>query len=95
MSLFKPLCKFCATVTSLREIVPTVRKALQAAVSGTPGEMTFDPIDSVHVLTLLSSVLGPVFIEFPIDTLYEYSAVSKEVGASQGGKSFGQRIVGW
>lgn len=43
MSLFKPLCKFCATVNSVREIGPTVRKALQAAQSGTPGES--------HILT--------------------------------------------
>ena len=37
MSLFKPLCKFCATVTKVRDIAPTLRKALHAAQSGTPG----------------------------------------------------------
>uniref|UniRef100_A0A671L6N2 2-hydroxyacyl-CoA lyase 2 n=1 Tax=Sinocyclocheilus anshuiensis TaxID=1608454 RepID=A0A671L6N2_9TELE len=37
MSLFKPLCKFCASVRTVREIVPTVRKALAIAQSGTPG----------------------------------------------------------
>jgi acetolactate synthase-like protein len=37
MCLFKPLCKFTATITRIRDIAPTVRKALQAAVSGTPG----------------------------------------------------------
>uniref|UniRef100_A0A8B9JHJ0 2-hydroxyacyl-CoA lyase 2 n=1 Tax=Astyanax mexicanus TaxID=7994 RepID=A0A8B9JHJ0_ASTMX len=57
MSLFKPLCKFCASVRSVREIVPTVRRALAVAQSGTP---------------------GPVFIEFPIDTLYPYHVVEKE-----------------
>ncbi|KTF77032.1 hypothetical protein cypCar_00050167, partial [Cyprinus carpio] len=36
ISLFKPLCKFCASVRTVREIVPTVRKALAIAQSGTP-----------------------------------------------------------
>uniref|UniRef100_A0A3B3ZAB4 2-hydroxyacyl-CoA lyase 2 n=1 Tax=Periophthalmus magnuspinnatus TaxID=409849 RepID=A0A3B3ZAB4_9GOBI len=58
ISLFKPLCKFCGSVRTIREIVPTVRKALAIAQSGT----------------------GPVFIEFPIDTLYPYHIVSKEFG---------------
>ncbi|WAR03313.1 HACL2-like protein [Mya arenaria] len=60
MSLFKPLCKYCATVTKVRDIAPTLQKALQIAQSGTP---------------------GPVFVEFPIDTLYPYQMVAKEVGA--------------
>jgi len=37
MSLFKPLCKYCATVTKVRDIAPIVRKAMQIAQSGTPG----------------------------------------------------------
>ena len=37
MALFKPLCKYCATVAHVRDIVPTLRKALQVAQSGTPG----------------------------------------------------------
>ena len=41
MSLFKPLCKYCATVNTVREIVPTLRKAIQAAQSGTPGWKRF------------------------------------------------------
>ncbi|XP_064601840.1 2-hydroxyacyl-CoA lyase 2-like [Liolophura sinensis] len=75
MSLFKPLCKFCATVNSVREIGPTVRKALQAAQSGTP---------------------GPVFVEFPIDVLYPYSIVKKEIGMKDGGPtSLGQKVINW
>uniref|UniRef100_A0A2C9LFX1 2-hydroxyacyl-CoA lyase 2 n=1 Tax=Biomphalaria glabrata TaxID=6526 RepID=A0A2C9LFX1_BIOGL len=75
ISLFKPLCKFCATVTSVRDIVPTLRKALQIAQSGTP---------------------GPVFVEFPIDTLYPYQLVKKEIGMKdKGPSSLGQRIVNW
>lgn len=52
MSLFRPLCKFCATVTRVQDIVPILKKAISAARSGTP---------------------GPVFVEFPIDTLYPYN----------------------
>lgn len=72
MSLFKPLCKFCGTVTSVREIVPTVKKALCIAQSGTP---------------------GPVFLEFPIDCLFPYSAVVSEVGLKQDVKSLSQKFV--
>ncbi|TMS39735.1 hypothetical protein L596_006216 [Steinernema carpocapsae] len=57
--LFRPLCKYTARVTRLRDIVPTIRAAIQAAKSGTP---------------------GPVFVEFPIDVLYPYETVVKEIG---------------
>ncbi|KAG2470022.1 ILVBL protein, partial [Polypterus senegalus] len=58
MSLFKSLCKFCASVRTVREIIPVLRKAIAVAQSGTP---------------------GPVFVELPIDTLYPYHLVEKEV----------------
>lgn len=74
MSLFKPLCKFCASIRTIREIVPTVRKALAIAQSGTP---------------------GPVFIEFPIDTLYPYHIVSKEFGVKNPPKGLMGKIVLW
>ncbi|XP_028276438.1 2-hydroxyacyl-CoA lyase 2 [Parambassis ranga] len=74
MSLFKPLCKFCASVRTVREIVPTVRKALAIAQSGTP---------------------GPVFIEFPIDTLYPYHLVSKEFAVKTPPKGLMGKIVSW
>ena len=64
MSLFKPLCKFVATVKRVADIVPTLKRAMQEAQSGTP---------------------GPVFVEFPIDTLYKYSIVEKEVASGGGG----------
>ena len=67
MSLFKPICKFVATVKRVADIVPTLKRAMQEAQSGTP---------------------GPVFVEFPIDTLYKYSLVEKEVaGGSSSSKS--------
>lgn len=74
MSLFKPLCKFCASIRTVREIVPTVRKALAVAQSGTP---------------------GPVFIEFPIDTLYPFHLVSKEFGVKNTPKGLMGKIVTW
>lgn len=60
MALFKPLCKYCVTVTRVRDIVPLLRRAFYEAQSGTP---------------------GPVFVEFPIDTLYPYPMVLREIGA--------------
>ncbi|KAI0210095.1 Acetolactate synthase-like protein [Lamellibrachia satsuma] len=74
MALFKPLCKYCATVAHVRDIVPTLRKALQVAQSGTP---------------------GPVFVEFPIDTLYPYHMVSKELGMKTGARGLGQKFINW
>ena len=50
MALFKPLCKLCATVSHVRDIVPTLRKALQAAQSGTPGIAQL-PHKSMKILT--------------------------------------------
>uniref|UniRef100_A0AAY5EB98 2-hydroxyacyl-CoA lyase 2 n=1 Tax=Electrophorus electricus TaxID=8005 RepID=A0AAY5EB98_ELEEL len=74
MSLFKPLCKFCTSVRRVREIVPTVRKALAIAQSGTP---------------------GPVFVEFPIDTLYPYHLVEKEVSPKNIPKGIMGKITAW
>ncbi|MCI4389781.1 hypothetical protein PGIGA_G00103000 [Pangasianodon gigas] len=74
MSLFKPLCKFCVSVRRVREIVPTVRKALAIAQSGTP---------------------GPVFIEFPIDTLYPYHLVEKELSPKNTPKGIVGKVTAW
>ena len=41
LSLLKPLCKFAAEVTKIRDIVPTLRKAINIALSGTPGKIDF------------------------------------------------------
>ncbi|XP_057695651.1 2-hydroxyacyl-CoA lyase 2 isoform X2 [Corythoichthys intestinalis] len=74
MSLFKPLCKFCASIRTVREIIPVVRKALAVAQSGTP---------------------GPVFIEFPIDTLYPFHLVSREFAVKNPPKGLMGKIVSW
>lgn len=38
LSLFKTLCKACISVRAVRDIVPTLRKAIATAQSGTPGK---------------------------------------------------------
>lgn len=49
MALFKPLCKFSATVTRVRDIIPTIKKAIQAARSGVPGPVFVElPIDCLY-----------------------------------------------
>ncbi|XP_034023882.1 2-hydroxyacyl-CoA lyase 2 isoform X1 [Thalassophryne amazonica] len=58
ISLFKPLCKFCASVRTVREIVPTIRKALAIAQSGTPGPVFIElPIDILYPFHLVSQEL--------------------------------------
>ncbi|XP_076813682.1 2-hydroxyacyl-CoA lyase 2-like [Clavelina lepadiformis] len=75
MALFKPLCKYTATVTRIRDIVPTLQQAMMHAQSGTP---------------------GPVFVEFPIDSLYPYHLVKKEVMSSGGpARTLRHKIVNW
>lgn len=38
---------------------------------------------------------GPVFIEFPIDVLYPYNMVAREVGMKGEAKSVMQKVVNW
>ncbi|XP_075857611.1 2-hydroxyacyl-CoA lyase 2 [Microcebus murinus] len=74
MSLFQPLCKFCASVQRVRDIVPTLRAAMAAAQSGTP---------------------GPVFVELPIDLLYPYFMVQKEMTPAKPAKGLIARGTSW
>lgn len=77
MSLFKPLCKYCATITSVKDIIPILREAICAAQSGVP---------------------GPVFVEFPIDTLYPYTSVVENVtpqSKTSGKVTLAQRVTNW
>lgn len=41
------------------------------------------------------NLTGPVFVEFPIDVLYPYYMVSREVVVTKESKSFMQKIVNW
>nr|XP_006642294.1 PREDICTED: acetolactate synthase-like protein [Lepisosteus oculatus] len=74
LSLFRPLCKFCASVRTVREIVPVLRKAIAVSQSGTP---------------------GPVFVEFPIDTLYPYHLVEKEFAVKNAPKGLVGKAIAW
>lgn len=74
MSLFRSVCKYCVSVTSVRDIVPSLKYAIQEAQSGTP---------------------GPVFVEFPIDILYPYTLVKKEVLGSRKSSGLRAQLVSW
>ena len=41
-----------------------------------------------------SGTPGPVFVEFPIDTLYPYHLVQRELGIKSESKSLVQKIIG-
>ncbi|ESO97468.1 hypothetical protein LOTGIDRAFT_214325 [Lottia gigantea] len=59
MSLFKPLCKFCKSVTTVRDIIPTLRQALQIAQSNTPGPVFVElPIDVLYSYQLVKDQMG-------------------------------------
>ncbi|XP_054858126.1 2-hydroxyacyl-CoA lyase 2 [Eublepharis macularius] len=74
LSLFKPLCKFCASVKTVREIVPVLRKAMAIAQCDTP---------------------GPVFVEFPLDVLYPYHLVKREMLKAEAPKGLVGKLVNW
>ena len=98
MSLFSPLCKYCVSVTSIREIAPILRTALQIAQSDTPGIKIFSlnlEIGRPNGYNLFSHSIGPVFVEMPIDVLYSYELVKREVGAKSDGKGIMNKIVNW
>jgi acetolactate synthase-1/2/3 large subunit len=54
LSLVEPIAKWTTTISSVRQLVPTVEKAFEVALEGVP---------------------GPVFIEVPVDILYDEEIV--------------------
>uniref|UniRef100_A0A7E4UPP9 2-hydroxyacyl-CoA lyase 2 n=1 Tax=Panagrellus redivivus TaxID=6233 RepID=A0A7E4UPP9_PANRE len=61
MSLFRPLCKFTARITRLKDIIPTVRKAIWAAQCGTPGPVFIEfPIDVLYPYQTVVAEAGMV-----------------------------------
>ncbi|KAL7988378.1 hypothetical protein Chor_007297, partial [Crotalus horridus] len=72
LSLFKPLCKFCASVNTVKNIAPVLRKAIAVAQCNTP---------------------GPVFVEFPLDILYPYYLVEREILRNVFPKSLKGKVV--
>ena len=60
MVLFKPLCKYTASISRVRDIVPTIREAIAAAQSGTPGPVFVEiPIDVLYPIKLVEQELFP------------------------------------
>jgi len=54
LALFKPLCKYAASVSCVREIVPTLKKAICIAQSGTPGPVFVElPIDTLYPIQIV------------------------------------------
>ncbi|XP_056181845.1 2-hydroxyacyl-CoA lyase 2 isoform X1 [Falco biarmicus] len=74
LSLFRTLCKACVTARTVRAIVPTLRRAIATAQSGTP---------------------GPVFVELPIDVLYPFHVVEKEIGGTKSARGLRGKAVQW
>lgn len=94
MVLLRPLCKYCATITRVQDIPFVLTEAIAVAQSGTPGHFI---IQKKVQLTIKQRrvlfFLGPVFVEFPIDSLYPYNIVLRESGIVPNPKSFIQKVV--
>ena len=60
LTLCKALCKYVATVTRVRDIVPLLRKAIYEAQSGVPGPVFVElPIDSLYSYKAVEEGLFP------------------------------------
>uniref|UniRef100_A0A1I7YDC2 2-hydroxyacyl-CoA lyase 2 n=1 Tax=Steinernema glaseri TaxID=37863 RepID=A0A1I7YDC2_9BILA len=84
--LFRPLCKYTARVTRLRDIVPTLRAAIQAAKSGTPGPVFVEfPVDVLYpyetVIKECGFVPNPKGIKMLINA-YLMCHVSRQFGGA-------------
>ena len=71
LALMKPLVKWSATASKVREIVPLLEKAFAEAQSGVP---------------------GPVFLELPVDLLYQKSVV-KSWTLDGAGRGFAGKVA--
>nr|CAD7599855.1 unnamed protein product [Timema genevievae] len=47
ISLFTSICKYCTTIKTVRDIVPTLKLALQVAASGTPGKYLNNYVNNI------------------------------------------------
>lgn len=77
LALFKPHVKWATSVRRVRDLVPTIERALLVAQADVP---------------------GPVFVECPVDLLYDEASVRSLYpfqGEGQQPKSFGQRLQKW
>uniref|UniRef100_A0A0M3I6C9 2-hydroxyacyl-CoA lyase 2 n=1 Tax=Ascaris lumbricoides TaxID=6252 RepID=A0A0M3I6C9_ASCLU len=83
--LFRSLCKYVARVTRLRDIVPTMRAAICAAQSGTPGPVFVEfPVDVLYPYQLVAKEAG--FMQKPknwrqsLINLYLRAHISRQFG---------------
>ncbi len=77
MALFRPHVKWATSVSTVRELVSTVERALLVAQSAVP---------------------GPVFVEVPVDLLYDQATVRRLYpfqGEGQKPKGLRQRALAW
>jgi acetolactate synthase-like protein len=59
MVLLRPICKYCATCSSVKDIAPTLRRAFQEAQSGVPGPVFVElPIDVLYPIAEVRSNMG-------------------------------------
>ena len=59
MALFKPLCKYCVSCKTVREIVPKLRIAFREAASGVPGPVFVEfPIDALYPIGEVRANMG-------------------------------------
>lgn len=77
LSIMKSVCKWSATISRVKDIVPTLEKAFHVAQEGVP---------------------GPVFVECPIDVLYDESLVRDWYGAKNNqepARNFREKALRW
>lgn len=77
LALFEPHVKWATTVSRVRDLEPTLRRAFHVALAGVP---------------------GPVFVECPVDLLYDEELVRSMYGAKAGPEKstgLGDRALQW
>ena len=77
LALFEPHVKWVVSVSRVRDLEPTLRRAFHVALEGVP---------------------GPVFVECPVDLLYDEELVRSIYGAKAGqrkSKGIGDRVLQW
>ncbi len=59
LAVIRPIVKFAATVSRVRDIVPTLRRAFQEAMSGVPGPVFVElPLDVLYPITEVKAGMG-------------------------------------
>ncbi|XP_029814575.1 acetolactate synthase-like protein, partial [Manacus vitellinus] len=83
------------------DIVLTLRGAIAAAQSGTPDNPKNNPYGDIvptlrgAIAAAQSGTPGPVFVELPIDVLYPFHVVQRELGGARGPRGLRGKVVHW